>query len=120
MDDCSWVISFTSGRDFQETASELLNQLHDKVLKNGFQIDEDKTEVAWIFASERPKASSRLKAAEWKLEWRGIIRKFDIKTKPTRWLGFFIELAGAYQAVPGSWPPSPTHCPESYDREQSS
>ena len=65
--------------------------MHDKLLKHGFEIDKDKTEVAWIFASERPRAPSRLKVSEWKLEWRGITREFDIKAKPTRWLGFFID-----------------------------
>jgi two-component sensor histidine kinase len=61
-----------------------LNQVHDNVLKYGFQIDKDKTEVAWIFTSERSRAPSRLKVAEWK---QGIIRKFDIKAKEQGGLG---------------------------------
>jgi len=61
-------------------------------------MDEAKTEVAWIFAGERPGAVSRKKAEKWKLKWRNIERRFDIKTKPVCWLGFFIDCRFNWQA----------------------
>ena len=42
-------------------------------------MDETKTEVAWIFASERPEPVSGSKH----LRWRDITRKFDIHVKST-------------------------------------
>jgi ribonuclease HI len=85
------VISFTKQKDFQEQATALLNQVDTTLGKHGFKMNEDKTEVAWIFAGERPRTTSRKKAKKWKLRWRGVTRKFDILAKPVRWLGFFID-----------------------------
>jgi hypothetical protein len=68
-----------------------LDQIHAALEKYGFQMDEAKTEVAWIFAGEKPRAASKEKAKKWKLKWRGIARKFDIYAKPVRWLRFFID-----------------------------
>jgi len=41
---------------------------------------------------------SKEKAREWKLKWRGITRRLDIKAKPVRWLGFFIDCRFNWQA----------------------
>jgi hypothetical protein len=54
-------------------------------------MDEAKTEVAWIFAGEKPRAASKEKAKKWMLRWRGVTRKFDSCAKPVRWLRFFID-----------------------------
>jgi hypothetical protein len=54
--------------------------------------------VAWIFAGERPRGTSKEKAKEWKLRWRGITRSFDIKAKLVRWLGLFIDCRFNWQA----------------------
>jgi hypothetical protein len=56
-----------------------------------FKMDKAKTEVAWIFAGEKPRAALKEKAKKWKLKWCGVTRNFDIRAKPVRWLGFFIE-----------------------------
>jgi hypothetical protein len=61
-------------------------------------MDEAKTEVAWISAGERPRASSKEKAKKSKLKWRGVTRKFDILAKPVRWLGFFIDCRFSWRA----------------------
>jgi ribonuclease HI len=98
VDDCSWIINFSGQRDFHTKATELLDQVHRVLSKHGFQMDEDKTEVAWIFAGERPGAASKKKAKKWQLKWRGVTRKFNIKAKPTRWLGFFIDCRLNWQA----------------------
>jgi hypothetical protein len=62
VDDCSWVISFTKQKDFQEQATALLNEVDTTLGEHGFKMDEDKTEAAWIFAGERPHTTSRKKA----------------------------------------------------------
>jgi hypothetical protein len=54
-------------------------------------MDKEKMEVACFFASERPRRPSIAKATKWRLDWDGISRKFDIKAKPVRWLGFFLD-----------------------------
>jgi len=56
-------------------------------------MDKAKTEVAWIFASERPRAESKRKAQKRELRWEegDVHRKFDLNAKPTRWLGFFVD-----------------------------
>jgi hypothetical protein len=54
-------------------------------------MDQEKTEVAWFFASERSGVPSIAKAKKWRLDWDGISRKFDHKAKPVRWLGFFLD-----------------------------
>jgi len=59
VDDCSGASSFTNRRDFQSRASVLLEDIHQVLTKHGFQMDEAKMEVAWIFASEKPRAASR-------------------------------------------------------------
>jgi len=69
----------------------LLDKVKAALAANGFQMDQGKTEVAWIFASEKPGKKQREKAESWHLKWQGLTRKFDIKAKPTRWLGFFID-----------------------------
>jgi hypothetical protein len=61
-------------------------------------MDKDKTEVAWFFASERPRGPSIAKAKNWRLDWGGVTRKFDIKAKPVRWLGFFLDCRINWQA----------------------
>jgi hypothetical protein len=61
-------------------------------------MDEVKTEVAWIFAGERPGAASKKEAEKWKLKWRNIVCRFDIKAKPTGRLGFFIDCRFNWQA----------------------
>ena len=88
MDDCSWVISFNSQAHFQAKATQLLNG-----------VDQAKTEVAWIFASERPRVKIKGQALTWRLRWRNITREFDIKAKPTRWLGFFVSCRMNWQAL---------------------
>jgi len=77
--------------------SELLEDIHRVLTKHGFQMDEARTEVAWVFASEKPEPH-REKAAWRKLEWRGIFRAFDIHAKPVRWLGFPIDPRFNWQA----------------------
>jgi hypothetical protein len=54
-------------------------------------MDKDKTEVAWFFANERPRGPSIKKVKNWRLDWDGVTRQFDIKAKPVRWLGFFLD-----------------------------
>jgi len=41
-------------------------------------MDRDKTEIAFIFASERPGTKQRKEAESWQLRWQGLVRKFDI------------------------------------------
>jgi len=47
-------------------------------------MDKDKTEVAWIFVSERPCSASMKKAEGWRLKWQGLTRSFNIRAKPVR------------------------------------
>ena len=61
-------------------------------------MDEAKTEVARIFATEKPRAKSKEKALSWKLRWRVIFQTFNINAKPTRWLGFFVDCRLNWQA----------------------
>jgi hypothetical protein len=61
-------------------------------------MDKDKTEVAWFFANERPRGPSLAKATEWQLDWNGVKHKFDIKAKPVRWLGLFLDCRMNWQA----------------------
>jgi hypothetical protein len=91
VDDCSWTFNFGGQTDFQREASARLDNIRDTLQEAGFRMDKDKTEVAWFFASERPRGPSMTKAKKWKLEWDGITRRFDIKAKPVRWLGFFLD-----------------------------
>ena len=77
-------------------ARSLLDSIHQAFDQAGFRMDTDKTEVAWIFAGPRPSLVSRTKASSWKLKWRNpdgptVTRRFVIKAKPVRWLGFFID-----------------------------
>jgi len=69
VDDCSWAVSFSSQNEFQEQASHLLGQVSEALEDHGPLMDEGKTEVAWIFAGERPRTASREKAREWALKW---------------------------------------------------
>jgi hypothetical protein len=105
VDDCSWAINFTNQREFRQKANALLDEVHTIFSESGFRLDADKTEVAWIFAGGRPGSTSRRKAEDWELNWRPpvpganrITRKFDIKAKPVRWLGFFIDCRFNWQA----------------------
>jgi hypothetical protein len=91
VDDCSWTFSFAGQADFQQEATPRLDNIRDTLLRAGFQMDKDKTEVAWFFASERPRGPSIAKAKKWRLDWEEITRKFDIKAKPVRWLSFFLD-----------------------------
>ena len=72
--------------------------MHEVLNKHGFQMDEVKAEVAWIFASERSRAKTKEKATQWKLRLRGISCTFDLHAKPTRWLGFFVDSRLNWQA----------------------
>ena len=54
VDDCSWVISFNNQAEFRRGATTLLDEVDRNLTAHGFKMDEAKTEVAWIFASERP------------------------------------------------------------------
>jgi sporulation-control protein spo0M len=56
------VICFTKQKDFQERATALLDQVNTTLEEHGFKMDETETEVAWIFAGERPRAASKEKA----------------------------------------------------------
>ena len=58
---------------------------------HGFKMDETKTEVAWIFASEQPGPVIRKQTLGWILCRCGFSRKFNMMTKPTQWLGFFVD-----------------------------
>jgi len=98
VDDCSWVFSFNAQRDFQSQAIALLDKVKTTLSDHGFQIDQNKTEVEWIFASEKPGKKQREKVGSWKLKWQGLTRKFDIKAKPTRWLGFFVDCRLGWKA----------------------
>ena len=51
-----------------------------------------------VIQGERPRAASIEKAKSWELKWGDIHRRFDIKAKPTRWLGFFIDCCFNWQA----------------------
>jgi hypothetical protein len=70
VDDCTWCVSFTSQREFKETARTLLDQVHDRLSEAGFAMDEGKTEVAWIFAGPKPSTATRKKAEGWNLKWK--------------------------------------------------
>jgi hypothetical protein len=109
VDDCTWIINFTPQREFKEKTRTLLDQVHTKLAEFGFAMDEGKTEVAWIFAGPKPSAATRKKAEDWNLRWKVsssdqvIERRFSLKAKPVRWLGFHrpkVQLAGACQAPP--------------------
>ena len=69
VDDCSWVISFNSQAEFKRKATELLDEVP-TLTTHRF-----KTEVGWIFASERPGARIKKQALDWNLRWRGITRR---------------------------------------------
>ena len=98
MDDCSWVISFETQTEFKTHARALLDQVRDTLEDTGFQMDEAKTEVAWILAGPNPRKPSLEKAKMWKLKWAGIEQRFDIKARPVHWLGFFIDPRFNFQA----------------------
>jgi hypothetical protein len=104
VDDCTWCISFTSQREFKEKARKLLDQVHDRLSEAGFAMDEGKTEVAWIFAGPKPSTATRKKAEGWNLKWKVprsdqvVNRRFNIKAKPVRWLGFFLDPKFNWQA----------------------
>jgi hypothetical protein len=104
VDDCTWVISFTSQREFKEKARALLDQVHARLSEFGFSMDEGKTEVAWIFAGPKPSAATRRKAENWNLRWKVplsnqvVERRFNPKAKPVRWLGFFLDPKFNWQA----------------------
>jgi hypothetical protein len=89
VDDCSWAFSFAGQTDFQKEAGSRLDKIRDILLEAGFRMDKDKTEV-WFFANER-RGPSITKVRKWRLDWDGATRKSDIKAKPTRWLGFFLD-----------------------------
>jgi hypothetical protein len=89
VDDCSRTFSFAGQSDFQREAKARLDKIRDTLLEAGFRIDKEKTEIAWFFANERPRGPSVAKAKKWRLD--GVTRKFDIKAKPVRWLGFFLD-----------------------------
>jgi hypothetical protein len=55
---------FTSADEFQRDARTLLDRVHAGLTAHGFDTDEAKTDVAWIFALERPWGPSKAKAAE--------------------------------------------------------
>ena len=78
VDDCSWVI-FNSQAQFQAKATQLLNEA---LTSHGFQGDGAKTEAAWIFASERPRAKIKEQALTWRLRWWNITQEVDIKLSP--------------------------------------
>jgi hypothetical protein len=67
-------------------------------------MDEVKIEVAWIFAGPKPGASTRKKAEKWRLKWKVpssntvVERRFNIKAKPVRCLGFFLDPKFNWQA----------------------
>jgi hypothetical protein len=107
VDDCSWAFSFAGQSDFQQEARSRLDNIRDTLLEAGFQMDKEKAEVAWFFASERPRGPSIEVAAG--LGRSRLTRKFDIKAKPVQWLGFFLdlpdELAGPRQTPTGSGTP---------------
>jgi hypothetical protein len=104
VDDCTWVISFTSQWEFTEKARTLLDQVHARLGDFGFSMDEGKIEVAWIFADPKPSAATRKKAEDWKLRWKVpssdkvVERRFNIKARPVRWLGFFLDPKFNWQA----------------------
>lgn len=86
-------------------ATALLDQIYNVLRDSGFKLDAEKTDVAWIFAGEWPRAASQKKAEEWRLNWQPpdagsprIVRSFDIKAKPVCWLGFFIGCRFNWQA----------------------
>ena len=64
VDDCSWV-NFQA--QFQAKATQLLNEVNEALTSHGFQVDEAKTKVTWIFASERPRAKIKEQALTWRL-----------------------------------------------------
>jgi hypothetical protein len=76
IDDCSWTFSFAGQADFQQEATSGLYDIKDNLLRASFQVDKKKTEVAWFFASERPRGPSIAKAKKWRLDWDRITRKF--------------------------------------------
>jgi len=84
VDDCSWVIDFSTQVEFEREARSLLDSVHFKLQEHGFAMDEAKTEVAWVFAGERPRAASKDMPKEWRLKWHSVDRRFDIKAKPVR------------------------------------
>jgi hypothetical protein len=104
VDDCTWIINFTAQSEFKDKARTLLDQVHAKLADFGFSMDEGKSEVAWIFAGPKPGAATRKKAEDWKLRWKVphsdqvIERRFSIKAKPVRWLGFFLDVKFNWQA----------------------
>jgi hypothetical protein len=97
VDDCTWVVSFTSQREFKEKARTILDQVHDRLREFVFAMDEGKTEVAWIFVGPKPSTATRKKAEGWNPKWKVprsdqvIERRFNIKAKPVRWLDFFLD-----------------------------
>ena len=42
------------------SVQQILAKPHPSLDKRSFKMDEDKTEAAWIFAGERPRAASKL------------------------------------------------------------
>ena len=69
VDDCSWIISLNSQREFKQRATELLDEADEALTAHGFQMDEAKTEVAWIFASGKPGAKIKEQVLTRQLKW---------------------------------------------------
>jgi hypothetical protein len=91
-------LQFAGRSDFQQEACSRLDRIMVTLLEAGFRMDKDKTEVAWFFANERPRVPSLAKAKELQLDWNGVKHKFDIKAKPVRWLGLFLDCRMNWQA----------------------
>jgi hypothetical protein len=96
VDDCTWVVSFTSRREFKVKARTLLDQVHARLGEFGFSMDEGKPEVAWIFAGPKPSAATKKKAEDWKLRWKVplsnqvVESKFNPKASPQDGWGSFL------------------------------
>jgi hypothetical protein len=108
VDDCSWVINFTSQREFKQKARDPLDRVHAILGEMGFSMDEGKIEVAWIFAGPKLSSTTRKKAEEWRLKWKVpgkdtvvVERKFNITAKPVRWCNGHqkVRNTGLYRAV---------------------
>jgi hypothetical protein len=82
VDDCSWTFGFAGQADFQREANTRLNVIRDTLWQACFKMDKDKTEVAWFFASERPRGPSLKKAQKWRLEWEGSLANSTSNPSP--------------------------------------
>jgi hypothetical protein len=92
VDDCAWTIEFDNLADKNELASKvrrLLDQAQSIFRKHGMELDEKKTEIAFIYKANQKRKQWENEANRWTMQWNERTIKFNRGS--TRWLGFYLD-----------------------------